>query len=286
MLKGSASKMVLRVARAGVGPRGGHWYITARGTKMYGALPKQRDRASKEGREIAHRITNGSAKILADFKSATGHRLEDFVGAFSFAKDGVHAAPREAFVMRSGGVDKANLTGSVTKNGRFVGMFERDIYRKNGELIVHHTAFEIDEAYRNQGIGKKLLAASFARYEKLGVRKVTLLAADDGPVVWPKLGFDFAEKSREPVMRDFGRYLRKRGVPEHVAAAAEKLRHANLVVRFQHDVGGKTVSGEDFLRRQDSTGTTSTAMARSGIHCEIDLRSPDYKICRRKLGLE
>lgn len=77
----------------------------------------------------------------------------------------------------------------VGKSGgtEFERTFRRDF---DGNLIVHHDFFAVDEKNQGAGVGTALLKSSFDTYEKIGVKTVELDAnIDVGAYAWAKFGF-------------------------------------------------------------------------------------------------
>ena len=74
--------------------------------------------------------------------------------------------------------------------GNRVGDFEREINYDEGS--VYHAAFFIDDRYQDKHIARELLDSSFKFYDKIGLRKVTVLANGQvGTYAWAVYGFDF-----------------------------------------------------------------------------------------------
>ena len=66
----------------------------------------------------------------------------------------------------------------------------------NDQLIVEHEYFVLPENARGKMVGKKLLAASFEQYERMGVKEIRVFAGlSDGGLVWAKVGFKATSRS-------------------------------------------------------------------------------------------
>lgn len=65
------------------------------------------------------------------------------------------------------------------------------------EALVHHARLEVHEPFRGKAIAPRLMLASFARYDQLGVRTVTVHAGlGTGRFYWSgKVGFDFLREA-------------------------------------------------------------------------------------------
>lgn len=78
---------------------------------------------------------------------------------------------------------------------RFVGTVERTFVL--GEARVHHARMEISEDFRGRAIAPRIMLASFARYDQLGITRVTVHAGlGTGRFYWSgKVGFDFMREA-------------------------------------------------------------------------------------------
>jgi SPP1 gp7 family putative phage head morphogenesis protein len=73
-------------------------------------------------------------------------------------------------------------------NGKFVGELKRD-FRANGK--VHHTWFVLAPDFRGGGFSDTINGQALLRYEKWGVKKVSVDAAWVGRYAWARMGFTF-----------------------------------------------------------------------------------------------
>jgi GNAT superfamily N-acetyltransferase len=101
-------------------------------------------------------------------------------------------APPEGFTATVVAVsDKSISMTFQDADGKDVGKLVRE-FRPDGE--VHHSLFVLDQDARGAGFADQVLAQSLVRYEKLGVKKVTVDAAWVGRYKWATLGFRFDDK--------------------------------------------------------------------------------------------
>ncbi len=78
-----------------------------------------------------------------------------------------------------------------------VGEFERHFYQRNGEWIVEHKWFRIDDEYQGTGFGKTFLQQSKDYYTAKGFKYIYLEAGlEDGARHWARAGFDWDNQSR------------------------------------------------------------------------------------------
>lgn len=118
----------------------------------------------------------------------------------------------------------------------------------DGKVAVKHALFVVDDAHKGNGFGSKVLADQLESYPKLGVSKVSLDAAWDGPYVWSRAGFHVADEQQWQRMQDrFADYLRTRpGLPpKAVEDLVANVRTAKDIAQTTHS--GKKL-GKDFLR--------------------------------------
>lgn len=78
-----------------------------------------------------------------------------------------------------------------TADGKTRGRFQRNIRTGSTGVDVHHSLFEVNYGYRDQGIGARFIQASEDAYRDAGVDVASLHAVADGKIVWPKLGYDW-----------------------------------------------------------------------------------------------
>jgi phage-related protein (TIGR01555 family) len=123
-----------------------------------------------------------------------------------------------------------------TEVGRIERTFRRD---ENGDLIVSHDYFKLTKSVKGQGIGKRVLANQVRQYQELGVKKIETEALWDGQYVWPRMGFDAADRGElAEVKSEFQKHLVRKGLSEKDAAALVKK------TKSLHDISRATISAK------------------------------------------
>jgi len=86
-------------------------------------------------------------------------------------------------------VDEVNLQNQLNLKRVFS-------FDEQGNLYVEHEYLSLPPYLRQKRIGKGILSAFMKQYEKIGVKKIKILAAlEDGGYVWAKVGFKALERS-------------------------------------------------------------------------------------------
>ena len=86
----------------------------------------------------------------------------------------------------------------------------RDYHREEGELVVHHSLFEIETRFKGGGFGKRALRSQVEQYDKLGVKRIDTEAAWDGQYVWPHMGFTSSNPAQfGRIKLEYSRYLKR-----------------------------------------------------------------------------
>jgi GNAT superfamily N-acetyltransferase len=74
----------------------------------------------------------------------------------------------------------------------------------------HDTLF-IDASRQGQGIGSRILRNAVASYERLGIKSVSLQAAEAGRYVWPKMGFRVSSPQMAQYRSGFTAFAKSQG---------------------------------------------------------------------------
>lgn len=84
-----------------------------------------------------------------------------------------------------------SIQGVITHKGREVGTFDRMItVEKRGVVAVDHTELMIAAAHRSKGLADRFNAHAVAKYQEMGVDRITLHAGDSvGGFAWARQGF-------------------------------------------------------------------------------------------------
>lgn len=87
-----------------------------------------------------------------------------------------------------------SVQGVITYKGKEVGTFDRLIsVEKRGVVAVDHTELMIAAAHRSKGLADRFNAHAVAKYQEMGVDRITLHAGDTvGGFAWARQGFRFA----------------------------------------------------------------------------------------------
>ena len=161
-----------------------------------------------------------------------------------------------------------DLFGAIKDpSGNVVGAYQRYYtLGEDGRPEVSHASFFLDESVQNTGIGRELFNAQVDAYEKHGVSKVNLDAAEIGKYVWTKAGFEWTRPGQFDQVRDL---LRGQLTDRYGTAATDKLMSA---INTPQDIARLTVDGErvgkDFL------------INLGGVHDIINMAQAPAKITR------
>ena len=93
------------------------------------------------------------------------------------------------------GRDGMTVRGVLVHKGREIGTFDRNFAtEKNGRVLsVDHTELMINPTHRSQGLADRFNAHAVAKYQEMGVDRITLHAGDEvGGFAWARQGFRFA----------------------------------------------------------------------------------------------
>ncbi len=120
----------------------------------------------------------------------------------------------------------------------------------DGRPQVKHELFVLEDKYKGQGEGSKVIAQQLEQYRQEGVSSVSLEAAWDGPYVWAKAGWHVSDESAWLKMRE--RYsdfvdsqAQKLGI---TPAAAKAMKNPKNIREIALSEFGDQKVGKDFLR--------------------------------------
>lgn len=100
----------------------------------------------------------------------------------------VTVSPRDAIEIR-GQFWKINEDGTAESAGSFF----RAISRKNGVVRVDHHNIRVEPQFREREVALAHYTKAIRFYYAAGVACVFMVADEDGPVVWPQLGWQIAD---------------------------------------------------------------------------------------------
>lgn len=90
--------------------------------------------------------------------------------------------------------DGMTVRGVLLHKGREIGTFDRTFATERGGVVsVDHTELMINPTHRSQGLADRFNAHAVAKYQEMGVDRITLHAGDEvGGFAWARQGFRFA----------------------------------------------------------------------------------------------
>jgi len=271
------------------GPKGGKFYYTPKGKKVYrklgGKSGRSRKLAQLHGRSYHEawgslrppQVHPDGAKVARALKRIFGDRAPDpkMLGDM-YSAEGIESVPKRISVDEDGIV---TVSYDVKEsNGTKIGYMERWFYRNaEGEVEAHHDHLALEEKWQGGGRAGAMLGKALKAYKQMGIDRVSVFAAlEAGPYVWARFGFESDDESfhgRKVAMRKF--LTRQVGLDE---AQARKLldkvkdMHGLAGLRIQRqDADGKMETlkvGKDFLLHGSGLGE-----ARSW-HGEFDMSDP------------
>jgi GNAT superfamily N-acetyltransferase len=110
--------------------------------------------------------------------------------------------------------------------------------------VVHHDHLFLAPHLQGKGLGTRMLKGQVSQYQRMGIKKINLTAAETGRYVWPKMGFRANSESMGKYRSEFKSYLKERGLP-----VPRKIHSVQQIARTTHK--GKQV-GKDFLLNHSS----------------------------------
>lgn len=149
------------------------------------------------------------------------------------------------FAVKDGGFEVKYFEKST---GKLVASLDRDFWR-DGEI--HHSYFVLAGDFRGGGFSDAINGRAMSRYEKWGVKNVSVDAAWVGRYAWARMGFNFKDPSL--IWDKAERFIRKNVAdPAKAAAYIEK---AKLLVKEPWKLA-KWDDGDLFEVAFDASGTT------------------------------
>ncbi len=142
----------------------------------------------------------------------------------------------------------------------------------DGKTKVKHELFVLEDKYKGQGEGSKVIAQQLEQYRREGVSSVSLEAAWDGPYVWAKAGWHVSDEDAWQKMRQrYSDYVdsnaQKLGI---TPAAAKAMKQPKSVREIALGEFGDAKVGKDFLRTYyDAHGEV--------VPMELHVGSSDYE---------
>jgi hypothetical protein len=123
-----------------------------------------------------------SEKFLERWNEKINEAPEDFRDHFLGGLDGTMR------VGYSPSSDKISIDGRLEEDGKEIGTYQREINLKDNKA--YSAYFQLKKSAQGGDVGKKMLAANVAMYQKLGLDKVEVTAnIDVGGYAWAKYGY-------------------------------------------------------------------------------------------------
>jgi hypothetical protein len=185
------------------GPRGGRFYYTPKGRKVYRALkgkaPKEvgaeadaqfdrewSEKASMDG-DFQDLSLGPAMRSLFGSKAPSPKEIEEMFGAPDL---GLNVRIKRAERLFGGGVS-ITMTLKEMDGNRLEEEYTREFRRDaKGKPYAYHDFLEIREQYQGGGRAGAIFESTLKGYQKLGIKKVEVFAAlSAGPYVWAKFGF-------------------------------------------------------------------------------------------------
>lgn len=275
-----------------VGPKGGRFYFTPKGKKVYRVLGGKTGNSRKlrqltgEAYDAAWKsiVSPGPPIVYPDgesvgaaLKMLFGNKAPDpkMIGDM-FSDQGIEARPRRIHVTDRGTV--AVSYGLHEENGTNIGDMDREFkLTPDGESEVYHDFLVLKEQWQGGGRGAVMLGKAMKAYKQMGVKKITVFAAlDAGPYAWARFGFEANAPGLRIRKERFNRFLTDQvGLsPEDAEKVTSKIKDMHELSGIKIRIKGKdgkpeTLSaGKDFLLHGSSEGTSE------GWHGELDLDNP------------
>lgn len=144
----------------------------------------------------------------------------------------------------------ANLGLTRRSDGATVEI-NREYFRKDGKLVVHHALFLQDDKIKAAGLGKRVLQNQVAQYVKLGADRLETEAAWDGQYVWPRMGYTLRDPNElDRFKAEFKAWLTQHDfsdrAAERIASAPTSIQELALSEGKRRD-GKVEKVGKDFL---------------------------------------
>jgi len=271
------------------GPKGGRFYYTDKGKKVYREVGGRSGKARKtrrltgddfdqawreadmgsdsEGRRVT--LSSG-AYIGRTLKLIFGDRApgpDELKTMFSDPEHGVDCR------LQSLQVDPGRKSLYVkynvyNENGGYAGEMTRTMSLEDGEVVVDHDDFTVTASDRGKGIAGAMLGKAMQSYKKMGVDKVKVYAAGggryNGGYTWARFGFEPDERHTvESARKLVSNALRSEGLRPAQVAWIERMRArdmytiAGMRVQIPMREGGSRVVpvGRDVTRHMSWSGT-------------------------------
>jgi len=232
------------------GPRGGRFYYTPKGRKVYRELKKRRDTQAISSRALAQEwdafleddvrtrtgMTRGEA-IAVNAKQLFGEEhakkfTPDFVKSM-FSTPGLN--PKSLSVTPDAFSSQIHVHLDISDSeGKVIGKQSRTFTTSSGAPKVYHALFTLKEEYQGGGRAGALFSKALKGYQKLGIKKIGVSAAlSTGPYAWARFGFKPNEYTLHEMKNDFTEFALDR-LPLNEKQTKSLLNR----VKSSHDLSG------------------------------------------------
>lgn len=263
------------------GPRGGKFYFTPKGRKVYRTLRKRKRQLTGDDYDRAWAAA-GNPEVGQALRAMFGDNAPSPEHlATMFDAEGITARFESASRAYGGGVKVRYKARDA--DGAEIGTITRTFGKKSdGTLYAHHDFFALHEDAQGGGRAGCLFGRALEEYRRLGITRVEVDAGlDAGPYVWARFGFQPSPREMEELKGDFGEFLQRPPIGLSRAQARKAasrckdihgLSGVQITVTQPDLETGKPVkrkikAGRDFLLY----GSNGTTMGWSGV---ADLEDP------------
>jgi GNAT superfamily N-acetyltransferase len=263
------------------GPRGGRFYYTPSGKKVYRELGGKSGKARKQKKLTGEDYDQAWASADRPWMRSSygarvqdgaemGRRLKELFGEnaptpdeletmFDAPELGVSARP-SSISIGGGSPPSMGLRYDVRdENDTRVGSMSRSISREtpDGPLRIYHNSFSVYDRNKGKGIGGAVLGKAIKAYKRLGIKKIEVSAAGgggyNGGYTWARFGFEPNNSyAFEDGKRAVTTAMMRAGIPPAQARWIQRMRMRDLYtvagIRVQVPTGRTLKSGRKQMK--------------------------------------
>ncbi|HEY6234964.1 MAG TPA: hypothetical protein VIW69_07700 [Candidatus Elarobacter sp.] len=204
------------------------------------------------------------AKIHDNIESLFGGSITEEIIVEAFRVEHTEFTSHVMLSALGDGVFISGEFNAATTDCRHAGVFQRYLYRAGGTLVAHHVRLFVEQQFRRRGLAGSHFGKLIRFYDAVGIEYVHLDAVDDGPVVWPQMGFELNEPSDVKLL-----HKQFRIVMDSLGYEADPPRRAPALALYDEIEGIKVG-----LR---SLALTYRALGERPIPMVLDLRNADTR---------
>jgi GNAT superfamily N-acetyltransferase len=143
------------------------------------------------------------SKFHQNMEALFGPEMTEEVLVDAFRPDHLEFTTHATAEAQGDGILVHGEFNTACARAQFAGEFKRLLYRDgSGSLVAHHQRMDVRPEYQRQDIAKAHLTKLVSFYDEYRVEYVHLDAVDDGPLVWPQLGFELREPRDKQLLRE------------------------------------------------------------------------------------